>query len=173
MLPIAPQYSLPLTNPLNRRATHLHLIAHIGGSISSAGTYSGGTIPHIGQVFSSSPSSVKSKQPPYNTNTVAITLNSVDRVFTEQASVTAGYSDVVTIKKLGSALSDGLLGPSPLVWTSRRTRALEVAAVPEQELVPARVVPQLVVWVVLLLKWSMYVLGGDEVRSLEDRLLVD
>lgn len=111
MLPIAPQYSLPLTNPLNRRATHLHLIAHIGGSISSAGTYSGGTIPHIGQVFfeQSLISEVEATSP-YNTNTVAITLNSVDRVFTEQASVTAGYSDVVTIKKLGSALSDGLLG---------------------------------------------------------------
>ncbi|KAI5838310.1 extracellular dioxygenase [Morchella snyderi] len=93
------------------RATHLHLIAHIGGSISSTGTYSGGTVPHIGQVFfeQSLISEVEATSP-YNTNTVAITLNSVDRVFTEQASVTAGYSDVVTIEKLGSALSDGLLG---------------------------------------------------------------
>ncbi|KAL7270996.1 hypothetical protein RUND412_006283 [Rhizina undulata] len=93
------------------RATHLHIVAHLDGSILSDGTYSGGTIPHVGQIFfpQDTITAVEATSP-YDQNTIEITLNSVDRVYTEQASLTTGYTDIVTIGYLGDTLEDGLLG---------------------------------------------------------------
>ncbi|KAL7270995.1 hypothetical protein RUND412_006282 [Rhizina undulata] len=95
----------------SERATHLHIVAHYGGSTLANGTYSGGTVPHVGQVFFPQDviTAVEATSP-YDTNTVAITLNSVDRVYTEQAQLTDGYNDTVTIEYLGDSLEDGLFG---------------------------------------------------------------
>ncbi|KAL7269944.1 hypothetical protein RUND412_007367 [Rhizina undulata] len=93
------------------RATHLHIVAHTGGSILENSTYSGGTVPHVGQIFFPQDviTAVEATSP-YDTNTVAITLNSVDRVFSQQAQLTDGYNDTVTIEYLGDSLEDGLFG---------------------------------------------------------------
>jgi hypothetical protein len=86
------------------------LIAHVDGTTLDNGTYTGGTIPHISQVFFPQDmiTTVEATSP-YDQNTVAITLNSEDRVFTQQASNTEGYSDVMNIEYIGDSLDEGLL----------------------------------------------------------------
>ncbi|KAL7266480.1 hypothetical protein RUND412_010972, partial [Rhizina undulata] len=59
------------------RATHLHIVAHYGGTVLENGTYTSGTVPHIGQVFFPQEviTAVEATSP-YDQNTIEITLNS-------------------------------------------------------------------------------------------------
>lgn len=66
----------------NGRATHVHVVGHLNATLLENGTISGGSVSHIGQLFFDQDliSEVETTYP-YNTTTVDITLNSVDRVF--------------------------------------------------------------------------------------------
>ncbi|KAI5793218.1 Intradiol ring-cleavage dioxygenase [Geopyxis carbonaria] len=96
----------------NGRATHIHTVIHVGGSETSAGTYTGGTIPHIGQLFFNQDMiTAVEKLAPYTSNTAAITLNSADRVYTQQVTtINQGYDDIVDVELVGSTISQGLVG---------------------------------------------------------------
>ncbi|KAF2027722.1 aromatic compound dioxygenase [Setomelanomma holmii] len=64
------------------RATHVHVVGHLNATLLANGTISGGSVSHIGQLFFDQDliSEVEGTLP-YNTSTIDITLNSVDRVF--------------------------------------------------------------------------------------------
>lgn len=64
------------------RATHVHIVGHLDATLLPNGTLSGGSIPHIGQMFFDQDliTAVEATYP-YNTSSVEITLNSADRVF--------------------------------------------------------------------------------------------
>lgn len=61
------------------RATHIHLITQSGGEVFSNGTYAGGEIHHVGQLFfdTALKTAVEATYP-YNTNTQAVTDNDDD-----------------------------------------------------------------------------------------------
>lgn len=63
------------------RTNHIHVVAHVGGSILPNGTYTGGNVTHIGQLFfdQSLITQVEAVSP-YSTNTQELTLNADDRV---------------------------------------------------------------------------------------------
>lgn len=89
------------------RATHIHVVSHIGGTVLSNGTYVGGNVTHIGQLFFDQDLITEvNTYSPYSTNTIAITENDVDRVFAEE---TLSDSDpVFDYVLLGDDVSDGL-----------------------------------------------------------------
>lgn len=89
------------------RATHIHVVAHQGGSVLSNGTYSGGNVTHIGQLFFDQDliTAVNALEP-YLSNTIEITTNADDRVF---AAETETDSDpVIDYVLLGDTVSDGI-----------------------------------------------------------------
>ncbi|KAJ4465636.1 Intradiol ring-cleavage dioxygenase [Lentinula edodes] len=90
------------------RATHIHMIAHLNATLLSNNTLSGGTVPHVGQVFWDQDliNDVEATYP-YNTNTIAITENVDDRVFSTETEDTTS-DPVLEYVYLGSDLSDGL-----------------------------------------------------------------
>ena len=61
------------------RATHIHLVAQQNGTVFDNGTYAGGTVSHVGQLFFDEDlrSAVEATYP-YNTNTQAVTSNDDD-----------------------------------------------------------------------------------------------
>lgn len=80
------------------RATHIHVKVRFGGTETTSGSiyYWGGHISHTGQIFfNDSYTTLVQALSPYSSNTVARTLNSVDRVYTQQdgvdSLVTLGY----------------------------------------------------------------------------------
>ncbi|GAW02906.1 extracellular dioxygenase [Lentinula edodes] len=90
------------------RATHIHMIAHLNATLLSNNTLSGGTVPHVGQVFWDQDliNDVEATYP-YNTNTIVITENVDDRVFSTETEDTTS-DPVLEYVYLGSNLSDGL-----------------------------------------------------------------
>lgn len=94
------------------RATHIHVVSRVDGTVLANGTYSGGDYNHIGQLFFDQDliTSVNEVSP-YSTNTIAIVDNVDDRVFAEE---TLTDSDpVMDYVLLGDSVSDGLF-----VWIS-------------------------------------------------------
>lgn len=90
------------------RATHMHVVTHIGGTVLANETYVGGDVTHIGQLFfdQSLITEINSNYSPYTTNTIAIVDNADDRVFAEE---TLTNSDpVMDWVMLGDEVSDGL-----------------------------------------------------------------
>jgi len=90
------------------RATHIHLIANQNGSVLANGTYSGGSISHVGQLFF--PQELKDAVEatyPYNTNTQAVTTNDEDMWAPDQAD--NNYDPLPDYAYLGDDISDGLL----------------------------------------------------------------
>lgn len=87
----------------------MHVVSHMGGEILTNGTYVGGTVPHIGQVFwEQDLINAVEATAPYNTNTIAITENIDDRVF---ATESANDSDpVFNYVLLGDTVEDGIFG---------------------------------------------------------------
>ena len=93
------------------RATHIHVKVHIGGK-TAGGAYSGGHVSHTGQLlFDDAITTQVYKLAPYSSNTAARTLNTADRVYTEQG----GAKSLLELKKLGSSVSEGYLGTITLV----------------------------------------------------------
>ncbi|KAL3468870.1 Intradiol ring-cleavage dioxygenase [Aspergillus californicus] len=92
------------------RATHHHVLAHLNATLLANNTLTGGQIPHIGQLFWDQELiyAVEALEP-YNTNTVEITTNEADRVFSTETSGTTS-DPVINYVYLGDSLEDGLLG---------------------------------------------------------------
>ncbi|KAJ5719265.1 aromatic compound dioxygenase [Penicillium malachiteum] len=92
------------------RTTHHHVVAHLNVTVLANNTITGGSVAHIGQLFWDQDLiyDVEATSP-YSENTVTITTNADDRVFSDETS--GSTSDpVLSYVKLGDDLSDGLLG---------------------------------------------------------------
>lgn len=89
------------------RATHIHVVAHQGGAVLSNGTYSGGNITHIGQLFFDQDliTSVNALEP-YLSNTIEITTNANDRVFGVETETES--DPVIDYVLLGDTVADGM-----------------------------------------------------------------
>ncbi|CAL3968933.1 unnamed protein product [Diplocarpon coronariae] len=90
------------------RATHIHVLAHFNGTLHDNGTYSGGYVSHVGQLFFAQDLiSQVELTAPYNTNTQELKLNSADQILAEEA---ATVDPVVQYSLLGSDVSSGVFG---------------------------------------------------------------
>jgi hypothetical protein len=88
------------------RATHIHVLAHFNGTTYENGTYGGGYVSHVGQLFFDQDliTQVEATSP-YSTNTQDLTENNVDSIFTEEA---ASSDPVVEYSLLGDDVSSGV-----------------------------------------------------------------
>lgn len=89
------------------RATHEHIVTHHGATILANGTFTGGHVSHLSQMFFD-PALIKAIEAtaPYNTNKITQTPNDSDG-FTGYAA-NAAYDPFPNYIMLGSKLSDGL-----------------------------------------------------------------
>ncbi len=87
------------------RTTHIHLKVHVGGR-QGDGSYSGGHVSHIGQLFTSDRHDAEVfALAPYSRNTAGITARNTDGIFRDQG----GSSSVLALARVGSRLArDGL-----------------------------------------------------------------
>lgn len=94
------------------RATHQHVLAHTNATVLPNGTFSGGTVSHIGQLFfdESLRSAVEATYP-YNTNTQDVVSNDDDMWAPTGAD--NGYDPFPEFVYIGESIEDGLL-----VWIS-------------------------------------------------------
>ncbi|KAL4863405.1 hypothetical protein BDV12DRAFT_202129 [Aspergillus spectabilis] len=121
------------------RTTHHHIIVHLNATLLANNTLTGGSVPHIGQLFWDQDLIYAVEETePYNTNTVDITTNEADRVFGDETSGTTS-DPVLNYVYLGDSLEDGLLAwvtvavdlsaeYSPAysyVWTEEGSEAVE------------------------------------------------
>ncbi|KAH8587767.1 Intradiol ring-cleavage dioxygenase [Bisporella sp. PMI_857] len=89
------------------RATHMHVVGHLNGTILPNGTYTGGTIAHIGQLFFDQDLITEvNLLPPYVDNAIAITENVNDRVVAVEVENDA--DPFFNYVLLGDTVADGL-----------------------------------------------------------------
>ncbi|CAF1346100.1 unnamed protein product [Adineta steineri] len=93
------------------RATHIHVKVRFGGTETSSGSiyYWGGHTSHTGQIFfNDSITTLVQNTAYYSSNTASRTLNSVDRVYTQQD----GVDSLVTLAYVDQTkgISGGLTG---------------------------------------------------------------
>ncbi|KAI0023853.1 putative GPI anchored dioxygenase [Xylariomycetidae sp. FL0641] len=89
------------------RATHQHIIAHVGSEVLDNGTYTGGRVAHLSQLFfDQTLRDAIEATAPYNTNRIPKTTNLRD-MFTGYAA-TANYDPFPNYIMLGDNLADGL-----------------------------------------------------------------
>jgi protocatechuate 3,4-dioxygenase beta subunit len=93
------------------RATHVHVKVRFGGTETDSGSiyYWGGHTSHTGQIFfNDSYTTLVQAVTPYSSNTVSRTLNSVDRVYTQQD----GVDSLVTLAYINEAqgINAGFIG---------------------------------------------------------------
>ncbi|KAI1771200.1 putative GPI anchored dioxygenase [Hypoxylon cercidicola] len=89
------------------RATHQHLIAHVGAEVLPNGTYAGGTVAHLSQLFFDQPlRDTVEATAPYADNPIPHTTN-LDDWFTGYAA-TPDYDPFPNYIMLGSTLDDGI-----------------------------------------------------------------
>jgi protocatechuate 3,4-dioxygenase beta subunit len=101
------------------RTTHIHVKVHISGAAKN-GTYSGGHVSHTGQLlFDDAITTEVYALTPYTSDTASRVLNTSDHVYEEQG----GSKSMLTLTKLGSAVSDGFLGVVRLVVDPAATPA--------------------------------------------------
>jgi len=85
----------------------MHVVGHLGGTVLDNGTYTGGTIAHIGQLFFDQDLITEVNElEPYSANTVAIVENADDRVVATE--ITNGSDPYFNYVLLGDTVSDGL-----------------------------------------------------------------
>ncbi|PYH86727.1 aromatic compound dioxygenase [Aspergillus uvarum CBS 121591] len=102
------QFTTIFPGHYNGRATHVHVIAHIGATVLSNGTLTGGNIAHIGQLFYDQDLITQVEAlSPYSENTVAITLNANDRVLAAETE-NSDSDPVLEYVLLGDTVEDGL-----------------------------------------------------------------
>ncbi|OIW23853.1 aromatic compound dioxygenase [Coniochaeta ligniaria NRRL 30616] len=90
------------------RTNHIHVASRRGGQILPNGTYTGGTVNHIGQLyFDEELSTAIEAFEPYARNAVARTTNRGDFLTADEA--TADYDPFVSYVKLSDDADDGLL----------------------------------------------------------------
>ncbi|KAI0809947.1 Intradiol ring-cleavage dioxygenase [Xylaria sp. FL0064] len=89
------------------RATHQHLIAHVGATTLPNGTYTGGRVAHLSQLFfDQALRDAVEATAPYNTNRIPKTTNLAD-MFTRYAAK-ADYDPLPNYIFLGNGLANGL-----------------------------------------------------------------
>ncbi|KAG9229497.1 Intradiol ring-cleavage dioxygenase [Amylocarpus encephaloides] len=90
------------------RATHIHVLAHFNGTTHDNGTYSGGHVSHVGQVFFDQGLITQVEAvAPYRTNTQEITANADDAILSDEAAAT---DPVVEYSLLGDDIRAGVFG---------------------------------------------------------------
>ncbi|TGO31688.1 hypothetical protein BHYA_0434g00010 [Botrytis hyacinthi] len=101
------QFTTFLPGHYTGRTNHIHVVAHVGGSILPNGTYTGGNVTHIGQLFfdQSLITQVEALSP-YSTNTQELTLNADDRVLLSE--INSGGDPIVDFVLLGDAIDEGV-----------------------------------------------------------------
>ncbi|KAH6653852.1 Intradiol ring-cleavage dioxygenase [Truncatella angustata] len=89
------------------RATHQHIIAHVGSKVLDNGTYTGGVVAHLSQLFFDQKlvDTIEATAP-YNTNRIAKTSNLADG-FTGYAA-SPKYDPFPNYALLGNGVSNGL-----------------------------------------------------------------
>ncbi|KAI1737657.1 Intradiol ring-cleavage dioxygenase [Xylaria scruposa] len=89
------------------RATHQHVIAHVGATTLPNGTYTGGRVAHLSQLFfDETLRSAVEATAPYNTNRIPRTTNLADGYTGYAAS--AQYDPFPNYIMLGNGLTNGL-----------------------------------------------------------------
>lgn len=90
------------------RATHIHVLAHFNGTTYANGTYGGGYVSHVGQVFFDQDLITEVEATSvYSANTQELTTNADDSIFSEEA---ASSDPVVEYSLLGDDISSGIFG---------------------------------------------------------------
>jgi protocatechuate 3,4-dioxygenase beta subunit len=88
------------------RAPHIHVLAHFNGTTYANGTYGGGVVSHVGQIFFDQDLiTAVELTAPYNSNTQELTLNSADSILSEEAATT---DPVVNYAYIGDDITDGV-----------------------------------------------------------------
>jgi hypothetical protein len=86
------------------------MIANLNATLLPNNTLSGGTVAHVGQVFWDQDLIYDVEATyPYNTNTIALTTNADDRVFSTETTDTETVP-VFEYVYLGDSLADGIFG---------------------------------------------------------------
>ncbi|RLN46161.1 hypothetical protein BBJ29_005560 [Phytophthora kernoviae] len=90
------------------RTTHIHIMTHYDGTVLDNGTYSGGRISHVGQIFFDQDliTDVQSSGI-YAANSNRVTTNSDDSILLQ--STADSFDPFVEYALLGDAVDDGLL----------------------------------------------------------------
>lgn len=89
----------------------MHVVVHENATKLENGTLSGGSVPHIGQLFWDQSLLTKVEATsPYNTNNITWTLNSEDRIFGEQETEDTTSDPVFDYVYLSDDIEDGLFG---------------------------------------------------------------
>jgi hypothetical protein len=92
------------------RATHIHVAAHLGHTITEEGTVVGGKVNHVGQIYF--PEELLEQfdvAPVYNTNSVVRLKNAEDFIFNDALNTNADYTNEVAYSLLGETIADGVL----------------------------------------------------------------
>jgi hypothetical protein len=90
------------------RASHVHVVAHLNATLLPNGTITGGSVPHIGQLFFDQDLITEVEATyPYNTNNISITLNSADRVVSVETE-DSNSDPLFNWVYLGDHVADGL-----------------------------------------------------------------
>ena len=115
------------------RATHIHVVSRRGGRILPNGTYAGGTVNHVGQLYlDQALIAVVENMEPYFRNLAPVTANRQD--FLTEHEATSDYDPFLSYVMLSDDANDGLL-----LWitigidTRADHSALEVPAATYQE----------------------------------------
>uniref|UniRef100_H3GU58 Intradiol ring-cleavage dioxygenases domain-containing protein n=1 Tax=Phytophthora ramorum TaxID=164328 RepID=H3GU58_PHYRM len=90
------------------RATHIHIMTHSGGTVLTNGTYSGGRVSHVGQLFFDQ-SLITDVQATgaYADNPIPVTTNEDDFIALQSAA--NDFDPFVQYARLGDSIEDGLL----------------------------------------------------------------
>jgi len=90
------------------RATHVHVVSRRGGKVLENGTYTGGTVNHVGQLyFDQALITVVENMEPYFRNLAPLTANRQDFLTEHEAS--AEYDPFMSYVSLSDDAKDGLL----------------------------------------------------------------
>ncbi|PVH79822.1 aromatic compound dioxygenase [Cadophora sp. DSE1049] len=101
------QYESIFPGYYSGRATHVHVETHLNGTVLPNGTYTGGSIAHIGQFFFDQDLITEvNTLSPYSDNTNTITTNADDRVV--QGELDNDSDPFLNYVLLGDSVEDGL-----------------------------------------------------------------
>ncbi|KAI9650394.1 hypothetical protein NHQ30_000408 [Ciborinia camelliae] len=90
------------------RSNHIHVLVHFNGTTYANGTYGGGVISHVGQIFFDQDLITQVEAvSPYSTNNQPTTLNSEDSVLADEA---ASSDPMINYSLLGETVADGIFG---------------------------------------------------------------
>jgi protocatechuate 3,4-dioxygenase beta subunit len=89
------------------RATHIHVMVHVNGTVLSNGTWSGAVAAHVGQMFFDQDLIFQVEAvTPYSTNTQTLTTNADDSIMSSESE--NNVDPVMEYTLLGDSVEDGL-----------------------------------------------------------------